>query len=93
MKIVGFVWLEDIVEKLEVMHQVTPEEVEQVFGRQPKVKRMNRGHYRGEDVYRALGQTDAGRYLAVFFIHKLTHEALILSARDMDDQERKSYAR
>jgi hypothetical protein len=48
---------------------------------------------RGEDVYRALGQTDAGRYLVVFFIHKLTREALILSARDMDHKERRSYGR
>jgi uncharacterized DUF497 family protein len=93
MKIVGFIWLEEIVEKLEVKHQVTPEEVEQVFGNRPGIKRMNKGHYRGEDVYRALGQTEAGRYLAIFFILKLTHEALILSARDMDDKERKSYAR
>jgi uncharacterized DUF497 family protein len=93
MKIVGFIWLEEIVEKLEVKHQVMPEEVEQVFGKQPRIRRMNKGHYRGEDVYRALGQTEAGRYLAVFFIHKLTNEVLILSARDMDDKERKSYAR
>jgi hypothetical protein len=56
MKIVGFIWLEEIVEKLEVKHQVTPEEVEQVFGNQPGIKRMNKGHYREEDVYRALGQ-------------------------------------
>ena len=54
---------------------------------------MNKGHFRGEDVYRALGQSDAGRYLVIFFIHKLTHEAMILSARDMDDKERKSYTR
>jgi uncharacterized protein len=93
MKIVGFIWLEEIVEKLEVKHQVIPEEVEQVFVQQPSIRRMNRGHYRGEDVYRALGQTEAGRYLTVFFIHKLTNEALILSARDMDDKERKNYAR
>jgi uncharacterized DUF497 family protein len=93
MKIVGFIWLEEIVEKLEVKHQVVPEEVEQVFSNQPRIKRMNKGHFRGEDVYRALGQTDAGRYLVIFFIHKLTYEALILSARDMDDKERKSYAR
>jgi len=93
MRIVGFIWLEDIVEKLDAKHQVVPEEVEQVFSNQPKVKRMNKGYYRGEDVYRALGRTDAGRYLTVFFIHKLTHEALVLSARDMDDQERRSYAR
>ncbi len=91
MKIVGFIWLEEIVEKLEVKHQVFPDEVEQVFGNQPGVKRMNRGHFRGEDVYRALGQTDAGRYLVVFYIYKLTREALILSARDMDHKERRSY--
>jgi uncharacterized DUF497 family protein len=93
MKIVGLIWLEEIVEKLEVKHRVIPEEVEQVFRRQPGIRRMNRGHYRGEDVYRALGQTDAGRYLVVFFIHKTTHEALVLSARDMDDKERRAYAR
>ena len=93
MKIVGFIWLEEIVEKLEVKHQVMPEEVEQVFVSNPRIRRMNRGHYRGEDVYRALGQTGEGRYLTIFFIHKLTDEALILSARDMDDKERKSYVR
>jgi uncharacterized DUF497 family protein len=93
MKLVGFIWLEEIVEKLDVKHQVMPEEVEQAFVNDPRIRRMNRGHYRGEDVYRALGQTDGGRYLTVFFIHKLTNEALVLSARDMDDKERKSYAR
>lgn len=36
----------------------------------------------------ALGQTDAGRYLTVLFIHKKTKGALILSARDMADKER-----
>jgi uncharacterized DUF497 family protein len=93
MRIVGFIWLEEIVEKLEVKHHVTPDEVEEVFVSHPNIKRMNRGHFRGEDVYRALGQTEARRYLVVFFIHKMTHEALVLSARDMDAKERKSYAR
>jgi uncharacterized protein len=92
-KIVGLIWLEEIVEKLEIKHQVIPEEVERIFHKQPRIRRMKKGHYRGEDVYRALGRTDAGRYLVVFFIHKMTNEALILSARDMDDKERKSYAR
>ena len=68
MKISGFIWLEEIVEKLEVKHQVFTDEVEQVLDNQPSVKRMNRGRFRGEDVYRALGQTEAGRYLVVFFI-------------------------
>jgi uncharacterized DUF497 family protein len=39
------------------------------------------------------GQTEAGRYLTVFFIHNRMNKALILSARDMDEKERKSYAR
>jgi hypothetical protein len=55
MKIVGFIWLEEIVEKLEVKHQVATDEVEQIFNNQPSVKRMGKGHFRGEDVYRALG--------------------------------------
>ena len=93
LKIVGLIWLEEIVEKLDVKHRVSPEEVERVLANRPKVRRMNKGHYRGEDVYRALGQTDAGRYLVVFFIHKMTNEALVLSARDMDNKERRSYAR
>jgi uncharacterized DUF497 family protein len=92
-KIVGLIWLEEIVEKLDAKHRVSPEEVEQVFANRPQIRRMNKGHYRGEDVYRALGQADAGRYLVVFFIHKTNNEALILSARDMDGKERRSYAR
>lgn len=54
---------------------------------------MKRGHFRREDVYRALGQTDVGRYLVVFFIYKLNREILILSARDMDEKERRYYAK
>ena len=54
---------------------------------------MESGHRPGEDVYAALGQTDAGRYLIAFFIHKPGHLALILSARDMDGKERRKYER
>lgn len=93
MRIVGFIWLEEIVEKLDVKHQVTPDEVEELFLNQPAIKRIKRGHFRGEDVYRALGQTESGRYLVVFFIHKMTHETLVLSARDMDAKERKIYGK
>ena len=38
MKIVGFIWLEEIVDKLEVKHQVTPEEVEQVLVNDPLIR-------------------------------------------------------
>jgi uncharacterized DUF497 family protein len=44
-------------------------------------------------VYSAAGQTDAGRYLIVFFVHKMNGRALILSARDMARKERRTYGR
>lgn len=93
MKILRIIWLEHIIDKLAYKHGVTPEEVEEVFALQPKVTRVEKGRFQGEDVYRALGQAESGRYLVVFFIHKRTGEALILSARDMDDKERRSYGR
>lgn len=44
-------------------------------------------------MYSAAGQTNAGRYLIVWFIHKQNNFALILSARDMDQKERRKYER
>jgi uncharacterized DUF497 family protein len=38
-----------------------------------------------------MGQTDAGRYLIIFFIFKTNGQVLILSARDMTKAERKLY--
>jgi uncharacterized DUF497 family protein len=86
-----FIWLPDIVEKLESKHRVLPEEVEEVFFNRPHFRFMEKGHVAGEDVYVALGQTDSGRYLSVFFIHKPGNLALIISARDMDAAERRRY--
>ena len=44
---------------------------------------------KGEDVYSVLGQTDTGRYVIVFFVHKSDNAALIISARDMDSNGEK----
>ena len=93
MKIDGLIWLRDIVDKLAWKHQVAPAEVEEALNNQPKIRFVEKGERKGEDVYMALGQTDAGRYLAILFIHKETKEALIISARDMADKERKQYGR
>lgn len=93
MKIDGLIWLRDIVDKLAWKHQVAPEEVEEVLNNQPKIRFVEKGEQKGEDVYMALGQTDAGRYLAILFIYKKTKEALILSARDMAKKERKQHGK
>lgn len=92
MIIKSFIWLPEVIEKIESKHEVTVEEVEEIFKPGTIYRRGPRGKKRkSEDVYKAYGQTDAGRYLFVPFIYKLERRALILSARDMDDNERNLY--
>lgn len=93
MRIKGYIWREEVVEKLWWKHQVTVEEIQEVFANRPRVERMEKGHRKGEDVYVAFGQTEAGRYLTIIFIHKLDHRALINTARDMTTKERKRYGK
>lgn len=93
MRIEGIIWLRDVVDKLISKHHVEASEVEEVFDSKLKIRFVEKGDREGEDVYLALGQTDAGRYLAVLFIYKKTREALILSARDMAVKERRRYDR
>ena len=93
MYIDDFLWLPDIVDKLAAKHGVTEEEAEEIFFNQPRFRLVERGYRPGEDVYTAWGQTSAGRYLVVFFINKPHNRALILSARAMDDKERRRYER
>ena len=91
MKIVGLIWLEDILTKLRDKHGVEQDEVRQVLESQPWFRFVEKGHRRGEKVYTALGQTQAGRYLIVFFVYKKDKRALVISARDMIQAERKAY--
>lgn len=64
-----------------------------MFDSNPSITFVERGRYRGEEVYAAWGQSKAGRYLIVSFIHKLTGEALVLSAREMDAKGGRRYAK
>jgi uncharacterized DUF497 family protein len=90
-KIEGFIWFEEIIQKLERKHHVRREEVREVFASSPKFRFVEKGHHSKENVYAALGQTNAGRRLIVFFVHKKDKSALILSARNMTPAERKKY--
>jgi hypothetical protein len=86
-------WSEYVVEKIARKHQLSTEQVEEALSSRPRIRRIERGRLKGEDVYVAYGRTEAGRYLTVFFIHKQSGDALILSARDMDEKERAAYRR
>lgn len=92
MRVEGVTWLEAIVEKLESKHHVTTAEVEDVLAAQPRFRFVERGHRPGENVYAAFGRTHGGRRLLVFFVYKArTQDALILSAREPSQRERRLY--
>ncbi|MEK7833746.1 MAG: BrnT family toxin [Acidobacteriota bacterium] len=93
MNIEGVIWTRNVVEKLAVKHHVEPFEVEEMLAEKPRFRFVEKGERKDEDVYLALGQASSGRYLVAYFIYKKTKEALILSARDMADKERKWYGR
>jgi uncharacterized DUF497 family protein len=93
MRLKGTIWLREVVDKLAFKHGVETNEVEEILNNKPKVRLVERGKRKGEDVYQATGQTDAGRYLLVIFILKATNKALILTARDMTGAERKRHAK
>ncbi|MCB0089522.1 MAG: hypothetical protein KDE54_16565 [Caldilineaceae bacterium] len=60
----------------------------------PRVRFAEKGNQPGDNVYVAFGQTYGGRYLAIFFVYKPTAAtAIIISARDMTRQERRTYGR
>jgi len=87
------IWLRQFVDKLEFKHGVSTDEIEEILYGKMKMRRIARGDVHGEDLYLALGQTTAGRYLAVFFVLKESQAALPISARDMDAKERRNYGR
>jgi len=85
------IWLDEIIEKLETKHNVRQEEITGLFNNKTNFRFVEKGHRPGENVYAAMGQTDAGRYLIVFFIHKADGSALILTGCTMTPSERKRH--
>lgn len=94
MRIESIICPDYIEEKLQVKHNVTAYEARQVLFNQPRIRFAEKGHTEDNDVYAAFGQTYNGRYLSVFFIYKPESKtAVIISARDMSNKERRAYGR
>ncbi|MGA3322892.1 MAG: BrnT family toxin [Terriglobia bacterium] len=66
-------------------HAVTPEEVEDVLSSAPVFKRGRGG------IYEAWGQTASGRYLLVIFRYLGHNRAWPITARDMDENEKRFF--
>ena len=66
-------------------HHVLPEEIEELFGNNPRIRRGRQGyHY-------AYGQTDEGRYLFCVFVYLGQGKARPVTARDMSAKERRTF--
>lgn len=92
MEISRIVWLEDIVEKLLWKHNVEEHEVIEVLENNPLFQRKEAGYKPEGDVYAAFGLTNRKRLLSVFFVYTQDRRAIIVSARDMSEKERRKYA-
>ena len=68
MRVEGVIWLDQIVDKLIQKHSVETYEVEDVLFGKSRLRFVEKGERKDEDVYMALGQTEAGRYLTILFL-------------------------
>jgi uncharacterized DUF497 family protein len=84
---------DEFVDKIIRKHNVLPEEVEEALSGNAKIRKLEGGHVKGEDLYVAFGKTAAGRYLTILFVRKKDRRALIISARDMAKGGRKAYGK
>lgn len=93
-RISDIIWTEEVVDKLQWKHNVSPDEVEEILYYNPYIVFKEKGRRNTqEDLYIAFGTTESGRYLFVLFILKIGKKALILTARDMTKSERRYYER
>ncbi len=52
-----------------------------------------KGNFINGSLYYALGKTNSNRLLFAVFIHKRNSEALIITARQMDNKEKSIYSK
>ena len=86
MAISGFDWDDDNVLHIE-RHEFTPEEVEEVFAGNYKVRRTR------QKLYIALGETLNGRLAFVVFRRLRGGVIRVVTARNMEDKERRLFRR
>ncbi|MDQ7839258.1 MAG: BrnT family toxin [Thermodesulfobacteriota bacterium] len=84
MKIEDFEWDDKNVEHI-ALHNVLPEEAEEIFIDEPLYSKTSEGKYL------ALGQTLDGRYLFVVFVFKDLYTVRPITARNMNLREVRGY--
>ena len=90
-KVRGFDWDQGNLGKNWIKHQVSNSECEELFFNLPLLLSDDVRHSDQEDRHYVLGQTNAGRMLFIAFTIR-RDRIRVISARDMNRQERKRYA-
>ncbi len=88
-------WRDDRVEHI-ARHEIVPEEVEEAVFEDRGALLEKAGPAKrdlAQTVYVLLGRTGAGRYLMVVVIHEGGGVAMPVTARDMNEAERRRYSR
>ena len=89
-QIIGFDWDNYNIDKNWLKHRVLPEECEQVFFNKPIFIYPDFKHSQKETRFHALGKTHINRTLFIVFTVR-RKKIRIISARDMNNKERKKY--
>ena len=61
MEILDIILTDDVLDKIIWKHNISELELRQVINNQPNIRFMEKGKVKGENLYVALGTTDAGR--------------------------------
>lgn len=86
----GFDWDRGNRDKNRLKHGVQPAEAEEAFFNRPVLFMGDQPHSVGEERFRLLGRTHAGRKVFVAFTFRHRHVRAV-SARDQSRQERRVY--
>ncbi|HUW65606.1 MAG TPA: BrnT family toxin [Spirochaetia bacterium] len=87
MRVIGFEWDSGNAGHILARHGLMPDEVEEVFLGIPLIRNL------GEDRLAAYGQDGNGRYLTVVCIRKDAGVVRVVTARDMNQWERRYHRR
>ena len=84
MRVKHLAWDSQNIEHI-LLHDVLPEEVEEVFARKSRIRKGR------QKTYVAYGVTDFGRHLIVVFKYLSQETGRVITARDMTSREKRLY--
>ena len=89
-KLVGFEWDMGNVDKNRTKHGVEDRECEEIFSNKPLIIFEDKSHSQQEERWGALGRTNNGRRLAIYFTIR-NNKIRVISARDQSQKDRAVY--